>query len=413
MADMKGKKKKSWSFPWGYSESFSIAFGLVLIGLIIELITNSSGVDLPSWPYNAIILVVFATYMVITQKLWEKHPFVIWLSGTQASIAAICTVTTLILIMGFVPQNNPGDSFADKLGLTNIVGNWAFIFSSLLLLIILGFTIIRRLLPLSVKNVAFFLNHFGLWIILAAGFMGSSDSQTYMMRIEEGNKTHYAYDNKGKTFILPFSIQLNDFVIEEYDPKLVMVKVINNKVIEDETELITIKPGTKTIINNYEIEFVKYFVSALNYKGNIEESDKEGNAPAVFLRVKKNNSDFAKENWVSCGSYLSANLTMELDNNYFIGMNDPAPRKFSSDITIFEDGKKPYNKIIEVNKPMKIQGWKTYQISYDEKRGKWSKISVFELVRDPWLIVVYIGIFMVLGGAVYLFWTGNFASKKK
>jgi hypothetical protein len=35
--------------------------------------------------------------------------------------------------------------------------------------------------------------------------------------------------------------------------------------------------------------------------------------------------------------------------------------------------------------------------------GKWSRTSTFELVRDPWLPVVYTGITMMLLGAVYLF----------
>ena len=44
-----------------------------------------------------------------------------------------------------------------------------------------------------------------------------------------------------------------------------------------------------------------------------------------------------------------------------------------------------------------------YQLSYDETKGKWSTVSVFELVRDPWLPVVYAGILMLLLGSVCLF----------
>ena len=35
--------------------------------------------------------------------------------------------------------------------------------------------------------------------------------------------------------------------------------------------------------------------------------------------------------------------------------------------------------------------------------GKWSNLSVFELVRDPWLPAVYFGIYMILMGAVLMF----------
>mgnify|MGYP000893117158 FL=1 len=42
--------------------------------------------------------------------------------------------------------------------------------------------------------------------------------------------------------------------------------------------------------------------------------------------------------------------------------------------------------------------------------GKWSNVSVFELVSDPWLNVVYVGIYLLLIGAVGMFFT---AGKRK
>ncbi|MFC2119368.1 hypothetical protein ACFLSY_12075 [Bacteroidota bacterium] len=43
MESKKKEKRKIWDFPWSYKESFFIAFGIVAIGFIIELLTNSSG----------------------------------------------------------------------------------------------------------------------------------------------------------------------------------------------------------------------------------------------------------------------------------------------------------------------------------------------------------------------------------
>jgi len=70
-----------------------------------------------------------------------------------------------------------------------------------------------------------------------------------------------------------------------------------------------------------------------------------------------------------------------------------------------KDGMK-HNAVLEVNKPVNISGWKLYQISYDEKLGSWSKLSVIEAVRDPWLPVVYFGIFLLLTGTLYMLWMG-------
>lgn len=76
---------------------------------------------------------------------------------------------------------------------------------------------------------------------------------------------------------------------------------------------------------------------------------------------------------------------------------------FMSDVTVHTKSGISRHDTIRVNKPLSIRGWKIYQYSYDETRGGESDISVFELVRDPWLPYVYLGIFMMLAGAVLTF----------
>ena len=76
---------------------------------------------------------------------------------------------------------------------------------------------------------------------------------------------------------------------------------------------------------------------------------------------------------------------------------------YLSDVTVSTKSGTTLRDTIRVNKPLSVRGWKIYQYSYDEAKGNESDISVFELVRDPWLPFVYLGIFMMLAGAVWLF----------
>ena len=76
---------------------------------------------------------------------------------------------------------------------------------------------------------------------------------------------------------------------------------------------------------------------------------------------------------------------------------------FLSDVTVYTKKGLALRDTIRVNKPLTVRGWKVYQYSYDEAMGGKSDISVFELVRDPWLPFVYLGIFMMLAGAVSVF----------
>ena len=78
------------------------------------------------------------------------------------------------------------------------------------------------------------------------------------------------------------------------------------------------------------------------------------------------------------------------------------PKRFASDVTVYTGDGQATPAVIEVNKPLKINGWKIYQYGYDDERGVESEISIFSLVRDPWLPLVYTGIFMMLAGALAL-----------
>ena len=60
-----------------------------------------------------------------------------------------------------------------------------------------------------------------------------------------------------------------------------------------------------------------------------------------------------------------------------------------------------------MNKPVEVDGWKIYQYDYDARMGAMSHMSVLQLVSDPWLPLVYAGIFMMLAGAVGMFVSGR------
>lgn len=76
---------------------------------------------------------------------------------------------------------------------------------------------------------------------------------------------------------------------------------------------------------------------------------------------------------------------------------------YVSDVTVYTKSGIAVRDTIRVNKPLSVRGWKIYQYSYDEAKGSMSDISIFELVRDPWLPYVYLGIFMLLAGALSMF----------
>lgn len=99
-------------------------------------------------------------------------------------------------------------------------------------------------------------------------------------------------------------------------------------------------------------------------------------------------------------------LAIELQEFIMETYDDGSPRRFASQIGILTQSGKKYQATVDVNKPAEVEGWKVYQYGYDTQAGAQSDISILELVSDPWLPYVYIGIFMMLGGGVLMFITG-------
>ena len=99
-------------------------------------------------------------------------------------------------------------------------------------------------------------------------------------------------------------------------------------------------------------------------------------------------------------------LAIELQEFIMETYDDGSPRRFASKIEILTQEGKKYQATVDVNKPAEVKGWKIYQYGYDTQAGAQSNISILELVSDPWLPYVYIGIFLMLGGGLLMFITG-------
>ncbi|MTI32467.1 hypothetical protein E1171_16740 [Cytophagales bacterium RKSG123] len=339
-----------------------------------------------------------------------------WLSGVPASISAIGMVGILVLVMGFTAQQAPGmsdhnhNSLPHLLGFDRMTTSWPFALGLLFFLTTLGYATFKKSFPFRKKNIGFFLNHFGLWLTIVATTLGSGDLQRLTMDLYEGKVEWRARNEKGELLELPLALQLNAFDIEEYHPKLAIINRNTGEILPSGGEqILQIEPeGTKGKLIDWEVEVSSFLEESGWVASNRFETVNEvGAAPSALVKVKNLKTDQELQGWVSCGSFRYSPTFLDLDDTHSLVMTSPEPKKFSSDVLIYTKNEKKINTIIEVNKPMSLNGWKIYQLSYDDRFGKWSQLSIVELVRDPWLPVVYAGVGLMLAGALYLFWLGR------
>ena len=284
---------------------------LVLTGLLLEWGIGSVPWESLAWPVNGFLLAIFLLIIVSIHFFRKKIKFFRFLSTREAAIPALVFVVVLTIVMGLTRQMF-----------------WPFVLSYVYLAVILGLVILKTLSssflpshstrhpslstlhnPHSTLHTSQITNlfHLGFFIAMTTAALGSADVQRLKMMATVGVAESRAFTLENIVKDLPFSIELQRFVMETYDN------------------------GT--------------------------------------------------------------------------------PKRFASEIRVLTRSEKAILKTVEVNKPVGVNGWKIYQNGYDTKMGARSRISILELVRDPWQPAVYVGIFMMLVGAFLMIFS-NIPLKK-
>ncbi|MBN2892667.1 MAG: cytochrome c biogenesis protein ResB [Bacteroidales bacterium] len=388
-----------------YRQSFLIVIALALIGFFVEFITPENGIKIPGWPINVVILAVFIIYILALHFLW-KSKLIKMLSSVPFTIGAISTYSVLVLLMGFIPQSNElSGNFIQNIGLTHIHKSWPFLFVSIYMLIILGLVILRRFKKLNFRNIAFFINHAGIWLVIATASLGTGDLQRVSLPLYIGENSSLAFQNDSTLVELPFNIKLNDFTIEEFSPQVIIFDPRTKEILNEANVDYFVEKNKIINYNDIEIKISEYLTHAKIQGDKFIPKDTVGSEHAVLVSV--NSPSVNISGWISSGSYIEPSTALIINNEIAVSLSMPEEKKYTSNVDIISDSQTYKDINIEVNSPYKIKGYKIYQQSFDDTKGKWSKISILELVKDPWLPVVYIGLFMLVIGSFMLFWLGK------
>ncbi len=418
--------RRIWEKPWSYTEGFIVAGGIVLAGLLLQLLLgNIRPADFGS-PVNITVGALFVAGLLCCHFLLRDNHVVRWLSGVRSTVPALLVMLLFTVILGLTPQFSvyelqeqlPNNIFS-RMGWYRMTTSWAFVFLSFYILVILGLTVLRKTRKSqSWRLIGFYLNHVGLFFALGGGLLGSGDMQRYTMTVVEGNTEWRAHDALGNLKELPVAIELDTFIIEEYPPKLVVIDNRTGKILpvnRPESYMFE-RLGKSTQLNGNTVEVLEYIPQAALVRDSAFTSVvpmlMDGAATALKVRVTNPSLKAPVEGWVSNGSYLFPYQVLYIDETSSVAMPVQEVKKYTSQVTVFTEAGNRKKANIEVNKPLSIEDWIIYQYSYDEKMGRYSKTSVFELVRDPWLPVVYTGIFMLLAGALFLFIAGPKKNRK-
>ena len=397
---------------WKMKEGFVTGAGLILVGLALQYSVGPLDWSAFAFPINAICLVLYLAFLALIYALRHRVRLFSFFFTTEAAVPTLVYAALLTVAMGLTRQVAPHERAIDPIGLTRMLSFWPFVLIYGRLTGIVGLIAIRQILHFRLRELPSLLSHLGVFIAIVAATLGSADMErvklTASMDMPEWRATHE------QGFLeLPLAIQLEKFTIDEYPPKLLIINSKTGKSIPAKNpEIVLVDkhfregkllkwrirvrqnlPLAAPVVTSDTVKYVGWgssgAVTALLVEAQPMEGDRAAGKPLV--------------GWVTCGSYLFPFQELKLTKDLSLVMARREPERYASRIHVYTRSQKNIVATVEVNKPVSVDGWRIYQLSYDESMGRWSETSTFELVKDPWLPAVYLGIFLLLAGAVLTF----------
>lgn len=398
-----------WNKPWKLTEGFLIGGGLVVVGLLLQISVGGINWEAFAFPVNIVLLAVYWLAMMAMYALRGRVYAFRFVTSYASAVPALVYAVVLTAIMGLTRQVPEGHPSADPLGLSKMLSQWAFVWVYLWLSVIVAQVTIHRLVHFRWRDVPFLLNHTGLLVVLLCATLGNADMRRLKMTVHLSSPEWRATDNNGKVYSLPIAMQLKRFTIEEYPPKLMLVDAKTGSPIPKE------KPATLLLDSVFRSGSLMGWHIRLNQRldeaaplmtrdtTNYLPWHSSGAVCAVNITATSPDGRLKKTGWTTCGSYHFPYQVLSLDGKVCIAMPEREPQRYVSTVEVMTKAGLHAVERIEVNRPLSIEGWKIYQLSYDTQMGRWSETSVLELVSDPWLPFVYAGLGMMMLGAVCMF----------
>jgi len=240
----------------------------------------------------------------------------------------------------------------------------------------------------------------GVWVI------ADENRQFYVRR--EGKKLK-VYDFIRQMRELPFSVKLDDFRIEYYEPKVEYLQAETaggmQQVVAEVGGQLDLGPkvGTAEIVR----KFGNLKISIEDGKTSYYDDPNPGSNPALEVRITKPDGQVTSQYVFALHPGFSHS-----QGGPKLVYNKPAGgaiRDYISELEITDsDGKVLAQKHIEVNHPLHYAGYHFYQSSYDAQTGRY---TVLQVVSDTGVNIVFAGYWMLCIGAVWHMWLRHLFKK--
>ena len=200
-------------------EGFLFAGGLLLLGLVLQVVAGEVQWSVLAWPVNLFLLLAWLVIIIDIWFLRRRVRFFEWMMHYGAGVPALVFALVLTLIMGLVTQESavahPGTS-ATMPWLGRMLRFWPFVLAWGWVVLIAGLAALNHLLRWRLREIPFVLNHLGLFVAVAAAALGAPDKQDLRLMAFPETPEWRAVDGSGALVELDFDVTLHKFIMESY-----------------------------------------------------------------------------------------------------------------------------------------------------------------------------------------------------
>lgn len=397
-----------WQKKWEHEQNIVLFTGLLASLFAVEFTTNGQGISAPQFPQNVYFLLGFIAAGSI---IYFLPPFTIlknWLLSHYFAIWSINYLGMMVMLAGFIPQEKSwalDHPTIARWGFFHLVESYPFVILLLLICWSLFCVLLKYLTVFSWEHLPKVLNHGGLFLALTAAIFGAGDRQRLIINLQLGevNWQGHPPDYPSRKIDLPFALKLETFTVDEYDPELSFIDGAG-KIVHRCGVLAANLRGT--IICEFQqknLVLQSFMSNGFSVDGKFVPTNHLGTTPVAEISIYNSKSNqLESQGRVVTGSMLIPTEYFPFNSKLRLAIMPSKVKHFASKGHFYTPEGAQGEFHLAVNHPFFLKGFHLYQYGYDEKRGKWSELSIVEAISDPWLPLAYGGMFMVLIGVICL-----------
>lgn len=188
---------------------------LIIVGVVLQLSIGPVVWELFAWPVNIMVVGCWLLAVGCMALLSKRVSAIRFLGSHAAAIPAMGYAVLLTIIMGLTTQRDDGTWF------NNMLRFWPFVLIYTWMAVILSLVVVRQFRRILARATfstlhSSFLLHTGMLVAMVSATLGNPDMKRLKMICGYGEPEWRAIDDRNRVVELPLTIELKQFVMEEY-----------------------------------------------------------------------------------------------------------------------------------------------------------------------------------------------------